>query len=130
MRPPGVVFRRFYPLLPDLRATANLLNRFNLICPTGLLADFVSSPFCKNILFFRIPKSVYILRRPPHRGAYRDRHGRGAGCGGRGGADDESACSRTAKTCGPDAPTLASSLRSDPRNDGGKKADHRGATVF
>ena len=43
-----------------------------------------------------------------------------------GGADDESACSRTAKTCGPDAPTLASSLRSDPRNDGGKKADHRG----
>jgi hypothetical protein len=26
---------------------------------------------------------------PPHRGAYRDRHGRGAGCGGRGGAIDE-----------------------------------------
>jgi hypothetical protein len=37
---------------------------------------------------------------------------------------------RTAKTCGPDAPTLASSLRINPRNDGGKKADHRGATVF
>src|ERR1700756_3980844 len=43
-----------------------------------------------------------------------------------GGAADESARSRTAKTCGPDAPTLVSSLRSDPRNDGGKKADHRG----
>jgi hypothetical protein len=43
-----------------------------------------------------------------------------------GGADDESACSRTAKTCGPDTPTLVSSWRRDPRNDGGKKADHRG----
>src|ERR1700726_2310368 len=32
---------------------------------------------------------------------------------------------RTAKTCGPDAPTLASSLRINPHNDGGKKADHR-----
>src|SRR6201996_8449084 len=28
--------------------------------------------------------------------------------------------------CGPDTPTLVSSWRSDPRNDGGKKADHRG----
>jgi hypothetical protein len=33
---------------------------------------------------------------------------------------------RTAKTCGPDTPTLVSSLRINPRNDGGKKADHRG----
>jgi hypothetical protein len=28
---------------------------------------------------------------------------------------------RTAKTCGPDAPVLASSWRIDPRNDGGNK---------
>src|SRR6201996_8956088 len=33
---------------------------------------------------------------------------------------------RTAKTCGPDTPTLVSSWRINPRNDGGKKADHRG----
>src|SRR3984885_2506831 len=33
---------------------------------------------------------------------------------------------RTAKTCGPDASMLASSWRINPRNDGGKKADHRG----
>src|SRR6202041_1431493 len=33
---------------------------------------------------------------------------------------------RTAKTCGPDASTLASSWRINPHNDGGKKADHRG----
>src|SRR3981081_2860653 len=45
------------------------------------------------------------------RGATRDRHGRGMGCGGRGYADNERRVMRTAKTCGPDAPTLASSRR-------------------
>ena len=48
---------------------------------------------------------------PPHRGAVRDRHGREAGCGGRGCADNERCLRRTVKTCGPDAPTLASSRR-------------------
>src|SRR5713226_8368422 len=68
---------------------------------------------------------------PVPRGAARDRHGRGAGCGGRGsvGAQmesqggsfiglvsvvqhaDERRMLRTEKSCGPDAPTLASSLR-------------------
>ena len=45
-----------------------------------------------------------------------------------GGATDEriELSWRTAKTCGPDAPTLASSLRINPRNDGGKKAGRRG----
>jgi hypothetical protein len=45
-----------------------------------------------------------------------------------GGATDEriELSWRMAKTCGPDTPTLVSSLRSDPHNDGGKKADHRG----
>src|ERR1700739_3958951 len=62
-----------------------------------------------------------------HRGAFRERHERGAGCGGRGGALDGRCLQRTAKTCGPDASTLVSSLRSAPRNDGGKKADNRGA---
>src|ERR1700720_1996137 len=65
----------------------------------------------------------------PTRGAYRDRHGRGVGCGGRGSVlramgsqggffesvsdqqhADERRFSRTAKSCGPDAPTLASSF--------------------
>ena len=36
-------------------------------------------------------------------------------------------CSRTAKSCGPDAAVLASSSRGDvPRGDGGKRAVHRG----
>src|SRR5580698_1263089 len=98
-----------------------------VICPTGSLADFASSPFCKNILVFRRPKSVVYLSpsRPTQRGGSR-RHGRGAGCGGRGGALDGRCLQRTAKTCGPDTPTLVSSWRINPRNDCGKKADHRG----
>src|SRR5450755_1057753 len=65
----------------------------------------------------------------PHRGAYRDRHERGMGCGGRGSvlratglqggflgtcerspARGREMLQRTAKSCGPDAPMLASSL--------------------
>src|SRR3984885_10886508 len=61
---------------------------------------------------------------PTQRGGSR-RHGRGAGCGGRGGALDGRCLQRTAKTCGPDTPTLVSSWRVT-ADDGGKKADHRG----
>ena len=51
-------------------------RRINVICPVQSLSAKI---FCS----FR-PKSLHISRRPvPHRGAYRDRHGRGAGCGGR-----------------------------------------------
>ena len=48
----------------------------------------------------------------------------GAGCGGRFGAFDEWRVRRTAKSCGPDAPTLASSWRRcfALRGDGGKRA--------
>jgi hypothetical protein len=70
----------------------------------------LSSPLCKNISVFPNPKSE--LYDSPSRltgGAVRDRHGREAGCGGRGCADNERCLRRTAKTCGPDAPTLASS---------------------
>src|SRR6201988_3187719 len=66
-----------------------------------------------------------VVSRPTQRGGSR-RHERGAGCGGRGGALDGRGLQRTPKTCGPDTPTLVSSWRIDPRNDGGKKADHRG----
>jgi hypothetical protein len=47
-----------------------------------------------------------------------------------GGAADESAGLRTAKSCGPDAPTLASSLRIDPlmmvANKPGHQGEHEG----
>jgi hypothetical protein len=46
-----------------------------VICPSG---SFVSSPVCKNISLHPSGKSSLQIRAiPPHRGAYRDRHGRG-----------------------------------------------------
>jgi hypothetical protein len=36
---------------------------------------------------------------------------------------------RTVKSCGPDAPVLASSFAEQSANDGGKKAGHRGELV-
>jgi len=42
------------------------------------------------------------------------------------GAADESAGLRTAKSCGPDAPTLASSWRNYPLTTVAKKPGHRG----
>jgi hypothetical protein len=56
----------------------------------GWIADlpdrlFLSSPLCKNIPVLGRPKSdLCPLPSRPTGGAYRDRHGRGAGCGGRG----------------------------------------------
>src|ERR1700721_3678929 len=92
----------------------------------GQIADSVSSPSRKNILVFFSPKS---LLHPPHpaltRGAYRDRHGRWVrDAVDAGGAKDESAYLRTAKACGPDAPTLASSSRGAELlgGEGGNKA--------
>jgi hypothetical protein len=57
-----------------------------LICPTSRFANSLSSPFCKNILVLFLPKSgLEVSPSRPARGAYRDRHERGAGCGGRDG---------------------------------------------
>jgi hypothetical protein len=68
--------------------------------------------FAKIFLFFRNPNHRYIPAVPsPLGGATRDRHGRGAGCGGGGCALDEWRQTRTAKSCGPDTPTLVSSSR-------------------
>ena len=68
--------------------------------------------------------SLVPRRLTPLRGAYRDRHGRGVGCGGRGGAFDEQRQERTEKSCGPDASWLAfKSLRSELLGgDGDKKS--------
>ena len=103
--------------------------RSAVICPSG---SFVSSPFRKNISVFTHPKShLELFASHPTTGAYRDRHGRGMGCGGRGSvlratgsqggsmrpvsdhqASGREMLQRTAKSCGPDTPTLVSSLRS------------------
>jgi hypothetical protein len=59
-----------------MRETGNLLSRINLICPVQSLLQKDSASRPTQI------KSI-SLTVPSHRGATRDRHGRGAGCGGR-----------------------------------------------
>ncbi len=59
-----------------------------MICPSGGLLTGLSSlisDFPKNISVPTHPKSdLELFASHPTRGAYRDRHGRGEGCGGRG----------------------------------------------
>jgi hypothetical protein len=110
---------------PELRRTGWL------ICPTGGLLTGVSIPLCKNISVFAYPKSLLeLLSSRPTRGALAIVTNVGMGCGGRGSVGramgsqggffesvsdqqhaDERRLLRTAKSCGPDAPTLASSSR-------------------
>ena len=53
-------------------------------------AEFLSSPVCKNIWLSPSGKSnLALVPSRSERGAFRDRHGRGAGCGGREGALDD-----------------------------------------
>ena len=84
------------------------------------------APFVKIFLFPFDPNHFSIRGHPgPHKGAFRDRHERKVGMRWtRSGATDESAYLRTAKSCGPDAPTLASSSRGAEllRGEGGNKA--------
>ncbi len=102
-----------------------------VICPSG---SFVSSPLCKNISVSAPPKShLQLSASHPTTGAYRDRHDAGrdavdaaafcarkvAGQASRLVSDHKASgrtmLLRTAKSCGPDAPTLASSSRRSSR---------------
>ena len=92
------------PALRTLRDQRNLLNRINLI--------WVVQSFAQKYSHFLLTQITCISLVIPaqHRGAFRDRHERKArDAMDAGGAADESAHPRTAKSCGPDAPTLASS---------------------
>ena len=73
-------------------------------------------PLAKIFRFSFDPNHFYISRHPrPHRGAFRDRHERRAGDAMDAKARSakilrgRTALTRTAKSCGPDAPTMASS---------------------
>ena len=95
-------------------------------------------PQQNQFLIFRIPLDgrveTGILRFGPasFRGAFRDRHGRWMrDAMDAGGAKDEGADSRTAKSCGPDASTLASSFaEATPRGDGDNKARSPGRARY
>jgi hypothetical protein len=99
----------------------------SLICPTGNFPNSLSSPFRKNISLRRLVETALLIRYPvPQEGALRGRHGRWV----RDAMDvkrrvqslhGRTACLRTAKSCGPDTPTLVSSWR-DSADDGGNKA--------
>ena len=98
-----------------LRGKTNLSRRIKLI--------WVVQSCQKKYSTFRLPQISGIGPSSCSEGATRDRHGRGAGCGGRGSADNERRLRRTAKTCGPDASTPASSQRKQvSADDGDKKA--------
>ena len=107
-----------------LRGPAGLIR---VICPSG---SFVSSPLCKNISVSTTPKSLLELfashstegRIAIVTDAGRDAVDAAAFCARwdrrasrktceRSTARGREMLSRTAKSCGPDAPTLASSLR-------------------
>jgi hypothetical protein len=77
------------------------------------------------------PNQRQISRRPASiRGAYASSRTLGAGCDGRFGDARRAALTRTAKSCGPDAPTLASSFAgSDSREatvakEPGRRGEH------
>jgi hypothetical protein len=75
----------FHPNISHCLGVATAREIGGVICPTGWLVIFVSSPAAKNIPLSTLLKSA-LEPAPSHpdRGAYRDRHGRGVGCGGRG----------------------------------------------
>src|SRR5882724_6627354 len=75
--------------LHRVRDTSGICSRRDqVICPSGCLSTGVSSlisVFPKNISVPTYPKSrLELSPSHPTRGAYHDRHGRGAECGGRG----------------------------------------------
>jgi hypothetical protein len=56
-----------------------------LLCPDGQISDLPVQPHLQKFFRFRLTQIKTIsFAVPSPRGAYRDRHGRGAGCGGRG----------------------------------------------
>jgi hypothetical protein len=104
--------------LTDLTRRANHIGNYRPLCPAS---------FEKKYSVF--PKTQINLYSSPscstQRGVSRTSRTRG-GVRWTWRRADDVACSRTAKTCGPDASVPASSWRINPHSDGGKKADHRG----
>jgi len=91
---------------PDIRTIR--LTDAPMICPTGCLAKFVSSPLAKNFFAFRFGRNRNRANHPvPLRGALRENVtdvGHGMRWTQR--RARRAMPMRTAKSCGPDAPTL------------------------
>ena len=153
--PPGLMAGRFLFLAAEIQThtlrrpdSSRRMHR-NLLIEPGLAVPranpfclgFISAPDLPDRLFGETPVQPHLQKYIPSRlpqiksitravssqarGA-RDRHERGTGCGGRGCAADEQHVKRTAKSCGSDASTLASSRReSSLRMTVTTKPDHR-----
>src|SRR5713101_1751702 len=103
-----------------------------VICLTGCFAIFLSTPVSKNIPL-RVLVEAALLIPPSHPTEGRIAIVTDAGWNA---VDADSArrdlsrgrmaLLRTAKPCGPDAPTLASSWRIDPQTTVARKPGHRG----
>jgi hypothetical protein len=101
--------------ISDVRVKSNLSNGIKLFLP-------VQSPLSKIFRFAPAPNHFHTSRHPvPLEGRFAIVTDVGTGCGGRECAFDERRVMRTAKSCGPDASTLASSLRKF-AGDGDKQA--------
>jgi hypothetical protein len=102
----------------------------SLLClPDGQITASLSSPSRKNILLFRIENHRYIITVPPTEGCFANVTNAGWDAVDVDGAYDESVHWRTAKSCGPDASTPASSLQISQATVA-TKPDRRGATVL
>ena len=95
----------------------------------GVMRKLPVVPICRNPTALPLhPNQRQISRYPvlTKRGVSRSSRTLGAGCGGRFGDARRATLTRTAKSCGPDAPTLASSLRVRSQATVAKEPGHRG----
>ena len=80
--------------------------------PDGQISNLSVQSHLQKYFAFGVGQIISTTRAVlSHRGALRNVTKRGAGCGGRGCAFGRRALRRTEKSCGPDTPTLVSSLR-------------------
>ncbi len=93
------------------RTTSAWLLLIGTDLPDGRGWQKTVKPFFEKYFAFSVPQiRRMVLPVPVYlRGVTRRHETLDLGCGGRGGADRRAAHSRTAKPCGPGAPTLASS---------------------
>jgi len=92
------------------RAQAQSRDRAATKQPDGQITQTLSSPPAKNIpLNIEAKSPAYLGPSHPNEGRLAIVTDVAVRCGGRGRAFDERRVMRTAKSCGPDAPTLASS---------------------
>jgi len=100
-----------------LHVKTNFLRRINVICPVQICFQINSASRSPQITI--TTPAIPLL----HKGRFAIVTDVGRGAVDAGGAADESADLRTAKSCGPDASTPASSFAElTPRGDGDKKA--------